>query len=82
MGILTVDVGMRCVSVKFISQLLTAEQENYLSVPSDFPDCAEANKNVLKNCVTTFQIKNTMEDKYVRDVKMIGCNMVDQLLKR
>jgi len=69
------------VSVKFIPQLLTAEQENYLSVSSDFLECAEANKNFFKNGVTTFQIKNTMKGKYVRDVKMIGCNMVQQVLK-
>jgi len=72
---------MRCVSVKFIPQLLTAEQENCLSVHFDFLECTEADKNFFKSIVTQFQIKNTMKGKYVRDVKMITCNMVQQLLK-
>jgi len=62
--------------VKFIPQLLTAERENYLSVSSDFLDCAEAHKNFFKGIVTHYQIKNTMKGKYVGDVKMIRCNMV------
>jgi len=53
-GILTVDVGMRCMSANFIPQLLKAEQENCLSVSSDFLECAEAGKNFFKNSVTYF----------------------------
>jgi len=72
---------MRCVSVKFIPQLLTAEQENCLSVPFDFLQCTEAHKNFFKIIVAHFQIKNSMKGKYVGDVKMIRFNMVQQLLK-
>ena len=66
-------------SVKFISQLLTVEQENCLSVAFDFLKCAEVDNSFFKSIVTPFQIKNTVKRIYVGDVKMNRCNMVQQL---
>jgi len=52
-----------------------------MSVSSDFLECAVADNNFFKSIATPFQIKNTMKGKYAGYVKMIRCNMVQQLLK-
>jgi hypothetical protein len=51
--ILRHDLGMRSVSVKFIAQLLTAQQKHCLSVASDLLECAELCPNFFKNIVTS-----------------------------
>jgi hypothetical protein len=51
-GILTKDLVMRHVSAKYVPWLLTAKQEQHLSVSSDFLKRAGGDKNFLKNIVT------------------------------
>ena len=52
-GILTKDLGMRCVSAKYVPWLPTVEQKQHrLFVASDFLKHAGADKSFFKNIVT------------------------------
>jgi len=51
--ILTVDLGLRRVSAKFVPKLLTMEQKQlHLEIAQDMLDCVESDSNFLKTVIT------------------------------
>jgi hypothetical protein len=51
--IMTEDLGRKCVSVKFVSKLLTVEQKaTHLAVARDLLQCADQDANFLKTVIT------------------------------
>jgi hypothetical protein len=51
--IVTEDLGMKCVSAKFVPKLLTVKQkENQLAVARDLLQCADQDANFMRTIVT------------------------------
>jgi hypothetical protein len=53
-SLLTEDLGLKCVSVKFFPKLLTVKQkENHLAVTRDLLQCADQEANFMKTAITS-----------------------------
>jgi hypothetical protein len=47
-SILTEDMGMKCVSVKFVPEVLIVQKETHLAVAKDWLHCAEQDANFMR----------------------------------
>jgi hypothetical protein len=53
-SILIEDLGTKCISVKFVPQLLTAKQnKSHLAVARDLLQCANQDTNFMKTIITS-----------------------------